>query len=70
MRIKHILFTVFLVLYTIFSSGCAAIWFAAGAGTAVTALAFIENDKNKSEENTDNVSEVTQEYEEDDLYIK
>ncbi|MBD3426480.1 MAG: hypothetical protein GF409_04555 [Candidatus Omnitrophica bacterium] len=45
MKFKRLLILVVLAVYVLFSAGCAVAWFLAGAGTAATVGAVMEEQK-------------------------
>ena len=46
-RMKAFIAGIILTVYILGASGCAAVWFLAGAGTAATAMAVREEDAKK-----------------------
>ena len=45
MNIKRVIMALILVMYVLSSTGCAVLWFLAGAGTAATVGAVMEEEK-------------------------
>lgn len=45
MNIKRVIMALILVMYVLSSAGCAVLWFLAGAGTAATVGAVMEEEK-------------------------